>query len=107
MNKKIEDRRAFFQKSIGLTGAAFLSTFGTGLVAAVDRTPRASAPSDLKITEVKCGYVRGALYVKIYTNQDVWGCGEAVDAIQGTYYMVKRMGDMLRGQSPLNPNRLA
>jgi len=107
MNSKSNSRRKFFQKSVGLGGAAFLSTFGSGLEAAVEKTPKASAPSDLKITELKCGYVRGALYVKIYTNQDVWGCGEAVDAIQGTYYMVKRMGDMLKGQSPLNPNRLA
>jgi galactonate dehydratase len=107
MINKSKTRREFFQKSVGLTGAAFLSTFGSGLEAAVDKTPKASAPSDLKITELKCGYVRGALYVKIYTNQDVWGCGEAVDAIQGTYYMVKRMGDMLKGQNPLNPNRLA
>jgi galactonate dehydratase len=107
MIDKSKTRREFFQKSVGLTGAAFLSTFGSGLEAAVDKTPKASAPSDLKITELKCGYVRGALYVKIYTNQDVWGCGEAVDAIQGTYYMVKRMGDMLKGQNPLNPNRLA
>ncbi|MBN7799269.1 mandelate racemase/muconate lactonizing enzyme family protein [Algoriphagus aestuariicola] len=103
----MKNRREFFQKSIGLTGAAFLSTFGSGLEAAVERTPQASSPSDLKITDVKCGYVRGAVYVKIYTNQDVWGCGEAVDAIQGTYYMVKRMGDQIKGQSPLNPNRLA
>src|SRR5690606_14864946 len=107
MNSKSNSRRKFFQKSVGFGGAAFLSTFGSGLEAAVEKTPKASAPSDLKITELKCGYVRGALYVKIYTNQDVWGCGEAVDAIQGTYYMVKRMGDMLKGQSPLNPNRLA
>lgn len=107
MNPKIEDRRAFFYKSIGLTGAAFLSTFGTSLEAAVEKTSKASSPSDLKITEVKCGYVRGALYVKIFTNQDVWGCGEAVDAIQGTYYLVKRLGDQIKGQSPLNPNRLA
>ena len=107
MNQKTKNRREFFQKSLGLTGAAFLSTFGSGLEAAVERTPQASSPSDLKITDVKCGYVRGALYVKIYTNQDVWGCGEAVDAIQGTYYMVKRMGDQIKGQSPLNPNRLA
>ena len=104
-----KSRRDFFSKSamVGLTGAAFLANFGQGLEAAVDRTPKASSPSDLKITDVKCGYVRGAVYVKIYTNQDIWGCGEAVDAIQGTYHMVKRMGAMLKGQSPLNPNRLA
>jgi galactonate dehydratase len=107
MNLDIKNRRKFLQKSIGLTGAAFLSNFGSGLEAAVHKTPKASAPSDIKITEVKCGYVRGALYVKIYTNQDVWGCGEAVDAIQGTYFMVKRMGDQIKGQTPLNPNRLA
>jgi galactonate dehydratase len=107
MNSEIKNRRKFLQKGIGLTGAAFLSNFGSGLEAAVHKTPMASAPSDIKITEVKCGYVRGALYVKIYTNQDVWGCGEAVDAIQGTYFMVKRMGDQIKGQSPLNPNRLA
>jgi galactonate dehydratase len=107
MNLDIKNRRKFLQKSIGLTGVAFLSNFGSGLEAAVHKTPMASAPSDIKITEVKCGYVRGALYVKIYTNQDVWGCGEAVDAIQGTYFMVKRMGDQIKGQSPLNPNRLA
>lgn len=107
MNPKTEDRRAFFQKSLGFAGAAFLSTFGSNLEAAVERTPKFSAPSDLKITDVKCGYVRGAVYVKIYTNQDVWGCGEAVDAIQGTYFLVKRMGDQIKGQSPLNPNRLA
>lgn len=102
-----ESRRSFFAKGIGLAGAGFFSTFGQSLEAAVERTPSASNPSDLKITDVKCGYVRGALYVKIYTNQDVWGCGEAVDAIQGTYYMVKRLGDQIKGQSPLNPNRLA
>lgn len=104
-----ESRRSFLSKgtAIGLTGAAFMTNFGQGLEAAVERTPKASSPSDLKITDVKCGYVRGAVYVKIYTNQDVWGCGEAVDAIHGTYHLVKRLGEQLRGQSPLNPNRLA
>ncbi|WP_192085783.1 mandelate racemase/muconate lactonizing enzyme family protein [Algoriphagus sp. Y33] len=101
-------RRSFLQKSAvaGLTGAGLLGTFG-GLNEAVARQNPYSNPSDLKITDVKCAYVRGAVYVKIYTDQDVWGCGEAVDAIQGTYYMIQRMGRQLRGQNPLNPNRLA
>jgi galactonate dehydratase len=107
--KSKNSRRSFLQKGAvaGLTGAGLLSTFGQGLNAAVVKQNPYSNPSDLKITEVKCGYVRGAVYVKIYTNQDVWGCGEAVDAIQGTYYMIKRMGNQLTGQNPLNPNRLA
>ena len=106
--KPKNSRRSFLQKSAvaGLTGAGLMGTFG-GLNEAVARQNPYSNPSDLKITDVKCGYVRGAVYVKIYTNQDVWGCGEAVDAIQGTYYMIQRMGRQLRGQSPLNPNRLA
>ena len=107
--KNTQTRRSFLSKStvVGLTGAAWLSSFGQGLEAAVERTPKASSPSSLKITDVKCGYVRGALYVKVYTNQDVWGCGEAVDAIHGTYHLVKRLGNQIVGQSPLNPNRLA
>ncbi len=109
MIKDKESRRSFISKSalLGITGAAWMSNFGQGLEAAVERTPQASSPSDLKITDVKCGYVRGALYVKVYTNQDVWGCGEAVDAIHGTYHLVKRLGDQIKGESPLNPNRLA
>lgn len=106
--KSNNSRRSFLQKSAvaGLTGAGLMGTFG-GLNEAVARQNPYSNPSDLKITDVKCAYVRGAVYVKIYTDQDVWGCGEAVDAIQGTYYMIQRMGRQLRGQNPLNPNRLA
>lgn len=107
--KKNVDRRSFLSKTAlaGLTGSAFFANFGSGLAAAVETMPQASNPSDLKITDVKCGFVRGALYVKVYTNQDVWGCGEGVDAIHGTYHLVKRLGNQIRGQNPLNPNRLA
>lgn len=106
-NKK--SRRSFLQKgaALGLTGAGLMTSFGQGLQAAVQKQNNYSNPSDLKITDVKCGFVRGAVYVKIYTNQDVWGCGEAVDAIHGSYYLVKRLGNQIKGQNPLNPNRLA
>jgi len=102
-------RRSFLQKSLvtGLTGGMLLGSFSDSLGQAVQRQKNYSNPSDLKITDVKCGFVRGSLYVKIYTNQDVWGCGEAVDAIHGTYHLVKRMGNQINGQNPLNPNRLA
>jgi galactonate dehydratase len=73
---------------------------------AVGNAPQASSPSALRITDVKCGYVRGSLFVKIHTNQGIWGCGEAVDAIQGTYQMVQSFGQRLRNQSPLNVHRL-
>ena len=65
-------------------------------------------PSGLEITDVKCGYIRGgdSLFVKIYTNQGIWGCGEAVDATPGTYHLVKRYSQRLKGQNPLNPHQL-
>ncbi len=84
------------------------STFGRSYEDAIDRNPKLSAPSDLKITDVKCGYIRGghSLFVKIYTNQDVWGCGEGVDATPGTYHLVKMFGRRIQGRSPLNVHRL-
>lgn len=106
-----QNRRSFLSKA-AVAGAALLAaplnkTFGQGLIDAKDHTSRASSPSDLKITEVKCAYAGGGLFVKIYTNQGIWGSGEGVDAIAGTYYLVKRLERMLKGRSPLNPNRIA
>src|SRR6186997_2534536 len=102
-------RRSFISKAAiaaAMAPLASLSTFGQGYQQAVDRTPKASPPSNLKITELKCGYIRGSLFVKIYTNQDIWGCGEGVDAIPGTYYLVKNFENRLKGKNPLNVHRL-
>ena len=85
-----------------------LNAFGSGLVEAVERTPQSSKPSDLRITDIKCGYIRNghSLFVKVHTNQDIWGCGEGVDATPGTYHLVKMMGQRIKGKSPLNVHRL-
>ena len=102
-------RRSFITKAAiaaAMTPLAALPSFGQGYERAVNRAPKASAPSNLKITEVKCGYIRGSLFVKIYTDQGIWGCGEGVDAIPGTYYLVKNFGERIKGQSPLNVHRL-
>ena len=94
-----------------ITAALSLTTFsdfGNGLEQAVDRAPSLSNPSDLKITDIKCGYIRNghSLFVKIHTNQGIWGCGEGVDATPGTYHLVKMMGERIKGKSPLNVHRL-
>jgi galactonate dehydratase len=104
-------RRSFLTKSalgtsaLGLTA---LSTYGQGYEEAIHKAPKHGMPSDLKITEIKCGYIRNghSLFVKIYTNQDIWGCGEGVDAVPGTYHLVKMMGERIKGKSPLNVHRL-
>jgi galactonate dehydratase len=107
--EKVNSRRAFLGKAAFAAAAVSVSPlagFGKGLEKAVEGAAISSAPSDLKITDVKCGYVGGSLFVKLYTNQDIWGCGEGVDAISGTYYLVQNIGRRLRGQSPLNVNRI-
>jgi len=107
--KNINSRRAFLGKAACLAAAATvppLTSFGSGFEKAIQDTPKSSSPSDLKITDVKCGYIGGSLFVKIYTNQDIYGCGEGVDAIGGTYYLVQNMARRLRGQSPLNVHRI-
>ena len=104
-------RRNFISKAAiaaAMAPLAPLTSFGKGLEDAVERTPMASAPSNLKITDVKCGYIGGSLFVKIFSDQDIYGCGEGVDAIGGTYHLVKRLGSGfgLKGQSPLNMHKI-
>lgn len=106
----MKNRRKFLTQSMalaGLTAAPGLG-FGHSFEAAVQRNQQYSMPTDIKITEIRCGYIRNghSLFVKIYTDQDVWGCGEGVDATPGTYHLVKMMGMRLKGKSPLNVHRL-
>src|SRR3954462_8270591 len=99
------DRRKFLATAGGLAAAAAarpLAAYGQ----AVDNARQASRPSALQITDLKCAYVRGSMFVKIHTNQGIWGCGEAVDAVGGTYTLAKTLGQRIRGQSPLNVHRL-
>lgn len=102
-------RRSFITKAAitaAFTPLAPLATFGKGYEEAIDKTPKASAPSNLKITDVKCGYIGGSLFVKIFTDQDIYGCGEGVDAIGGTYHLVQNFGRRIRGQNPLNMHKI-
>jgi galactonate dehydratase len=108
-NMNAGSRRKFIKGAITAGMMAPFATFGQGLETALDKSPKmASKPSDLKITQVKCGYIRNghSLFVKIYTNQDIWGCGEGVDATPGTYHLVKMFENRIKGKSPLNVHRL-
>ncbi len=100
-------RRSFLRTST-LATTALMAGFGTGLAAALDKTSLYSRPEDLKITDIKCGFIRGghSLFVKIYTNQNIWGCGEGVDATPGTYHLVKMFGERIKGKNPLDVHRL-
>jgi galactonate dehydratase len=107
----MESRRSFFRKAITTATAAAVPlsfTFGNGLERAVEKNPMSSKPADLKITEVQCAFIRNGhgLFVKIKTNQDIYGCGEGVDAVGGTYHFVKMIEQRLKGKNPLNVHRL-
>jgi galactonate dehydratase len=93
---------------VGAFAAHPLAAFGQDLEAAVGRARLASSPSELRITELKCGFLRGGsrLFVKIHTNQGIWGCGEGVDAVNGTYALVKSLGQCLVRRNPLDVHRL-
>lgn len=103
-------RRSFISKTL-VAGAGLgmaSAMYGREYETAIHNNPKLSAPSDLKITDIKCAYIRGGsgLFVKIHTNQGIWGCGEGVDAVGGTYHLVKMFGRMLKDQNPLNVNKL-
>lgn len=104
--RNYNSRRSFISQAAIAAALSPLSVFGRGYETAIDRMPKVSSPSKLKITKVKCGYIRGSLFVKIYSNQDIWGCGEAVDAVAGTYHLVQHLGARIEGESPLNVHRL-
>ena len=101
-------RRSFLKKSAMMGAFPLAAGFGSQYQEALQKTPMASSPSDLKITDLKCGFIRGGngLFVKIETNQDIYGCGEGVDATIGGYHLVKRFARMLKDKSPLAVHRL-
>ena len=69
MSKTSNGRRAFLA-SCAMAGAAAARPL-EALGQAVDNARQASSPSALRITELKAGYVRGSLFVKIHTNQGI------------------------------------
>jgi galactonate dehydratase len=103
-------RRSFLAGgAAGAASALVLPRPLSALAAAVERAPRASSPSDLRITGVRGGLVRNqhSLFVKVETNQGIYGCAEAVDGVYGSYYVMKHIAEQhLVGRSPLDVHRL-
>jgi galactonate dehydratase len=102
------NRRKFLASTAGALGALPFASFGAALEGAVDQANLASSPSDLRITDLKCGFIRGggSLFVKIYSNQGIYGVGEGVDAVRGTYHLVMGFAPRLRNRSPLDVHRI-
>ena len=79
---KMTSARRTFLTTCAMAGAAAarpLAAFGQ----AVDNARQASAPSALRITDLKCGYIRGSLFVKIHTNQASGGAAKRSTPFRG------------------------
>ncbi len=92
------NRRSFFRN--GLAGLAGLYSL-PALSAAVEGTTSQYQRPRLRITDVKTANIQG-FHLRIYTDQGLFGEGEAVDAASGAAAIVAGFRSYLIGQSPLN-----
>ena len=81
----------------GLTGLFSLP----GLAAAVQESSTVYQRPKLKITDLKSAILQG-FHVRLYTDQGLYGDGEAVDATSGAEGIVQGFRRMMIGQSPLD-----
>jgi len=95
-------RRHFL--SVG--GTALVSAFGLrSLSAAIQSTTSPYRRPRLKITDVRTAQVKvhgHQVHVRIYTDQGVYGQGEATDAAVGAVPLIQSFKHLLIGQDPLN-----
>jgi galactonate dehydratase len=83
-------------------GIAATGLFGLpGLSAAMQASTSQYQRPKLKITDIRTATPNG-VHVRIYTDQGLFGQGEAVDAVSGAVPIIQSFRDRLIGQSPLN-----
>ncbi len=99
-------RRSFLKGAAGLFGAAFWAD--ETLDAAVQNTNRNSAPSELKITDMRVAVLARAPFrcpvIRIDTNQGISGYGEVRDGASETYALMLK--SRILGQNPCNIERI-
>jgi L-alanine-DL-glutamate epimerase-like enolase superfamily enzyme len=83
--------------------------FGTGqmveeLEYLTQRVSRYSAPTDLKITDLRIAYWRNTPLIKIYTNQDIHGLGEVRDGGSPTYALFLK--SRILGKNPCSVEQI-
>jgi galactonate dehydratase len=90
--------RRLFCRTAGAAAGGLLNL--DGLSAAVQAASTPYQRPKLKITDVRTA-VTGSLHVRIYTDQGLFGHGEAVDAISGGVPIIQSFRRALLGQDPL------
>ena len=109
--QKENSRRSFFKKSalggVALGGTFLLSPIEDLIAQTTQNVPRFSAPSDLKITDVRYAVTtvlgRTAI-LRIDTNQGIYGLGEVRDGADERYALMLK--SRLLGQNPCNVEQI-
>src|SRR5688572_15707344 len=106
-----DDRRGFLKK-VGLGGIS-LAALATApiedvLAQSTQKVNRNSAPTDLKITDVRIAEITGVVFrtpiVRIYTNQGIVGHGDVRDGAAKEYALFLK--SRILGENPCNVERL-
>ncbi len=105
-----DSRRNFLKKTalggISLTALMGLS-FEDSMAQTTSKVQKASAPSDLKITDMRychTAVMGGTAIIKIYTNQGIYGLGEVRDAADPKYALMLK--SRILGENPCNVERI-
>lgn len=105
-----KNRRNFLKKTamggISLAGMMGLSLQDT-LAHTTSNVPRASAPSDLKITDMRyclTAVMGGTAIIRIDTNQGIYGLGEVRDAADARYALILK--SRILGENPCNVEKI-
>lgn len=105
------NRRSFLKKTTlgGITlGSAFAGMpFGDLIAQTTQKVKRPSAPSELKITDMRyclTNVMGGTAIIRIDTNQGIYGLGEVRDAADVRYALMLK--SRILGQNPCNVEQL-
>src|SRR6185312_6773411 len=100
------DRRNFLRKTAigGITLAGMMSlNIGDTIARTTSKVSRASAPSDLKITDLRyalTSVLGGTAIIRIDTNQGIYGLGEVRDGADPRYALMLK--SRILGLNPCN-----
>lgn len=110
-NPKTTDERRNFLKKTALGGIAMTGIMGLGieetLAQTTSKVSRMSAPSELKITDMRYALTNvmgGTAIIKIETNQGIYGLGEVRDAADVRYALFLK--SRILGENPCNVERI-
>jgi len=110
-NPSTPDNRRNFLKKTALGGMALTSLMGLSfedtMAQTTSKVQKASAPSDLKITDMRyclTAVMGGTAIIRIDTNQGIYGLGEVRDGADARYALMLK--SRILGENPCNVEKI-